>query len=244
MSPKLALAAAACLGVLGGVLSGCSPSVARSSLRAIDARERDRPYTLAEVDVGMLTLPAADLCPTSIAQCLTGDASVAVGIRSLYRFGRFAVGGGIDWATSLRSDPAPGPVEVKREHERTYFLFEGAMRYYPVQGKSLHVWVGPTAGLVVVQDAWSTLADREPYLEVDYIGPRSLSLGTVGGAVSAGVGLEWLFLPNWSLGTFARGGLWLLPDTRVTSPTLDQASLAGPQGMLQLGITGAYRIAL
>lgn len=215
-----------------------------AAAQAKDARARERPHTIAEVDVGLLTLPVTSLCTSSVTACLTGEASLALGIRNLYRFGPFAAGVGLHYATSLKVEPAGGPPEAERQHERAYFVVEGEFRYLPHRSRRLDWWVGATAGVVVVNDSWSTLADREPYSEADYIGPRALTLATVGGAAGGMTGVDWYFLDNWTLGTTLRAGGWFMPDTRAQTATGDLASLAGPSLVLQLAVTLSYRIAL
>jgi hypothetical protein len=215
-----------------------------ASRRAAAAREGDRPYTLAEVDVGLLTLPIASLCTTSFADCLTGDASLALGIRSFFRVRGFAIGAGIDWATSLVSEPANGPPEVKRQHERRYFLVETMFRWYALRTTNVEAYIGAQAGLIVVNDSWSTLADREPYSDADFIGPRAATLGTQGASFGAQAGLDWVFMRNASVGLFVRSSNFLLPDQRLRSPTGDTASLAGRVDVLHVGLAASYRIAL
>src|SRR5437868_3137173 len=59
-----------------------------SARRAAAAREMDRPYTMAELSGGLLSLPFADVCLTQDkASCSQGESSVAVGLANLYRTG-------------------------------------------------------------------------------------------------------------------------------------------------------------
>src|SRR5262245_61708271 len=73
-------------------------------------RERDRPHTLVELNTAFLLLPGALVCPQTLdpATCKRGEFSLVVGLQNFYRFGAFAVGAGIQWATTLRSDAALG----------------------------------------------------------------------------------------------------------------------------------------
>lgn len=244
-APRTALA----LVVASLTLACAAPALAQDTMpiasrRAAAAREGDRPYTLAEVDVGFLTLPIASLCTTSFAECLTGDASFALGIRSFYRTRGFAIGAGIDWATSLVSEPAKGPPEVGRQHERRYFLVETMFRWYALRATNVEAYIGAQAGLVVINDSWSTLADREPYSDADFIGPRAATLGTQGASFGAQAGVDWVFMRNASVGIFVRSSNFILPDERLRSPTGDTASLAGRVDVLHLGLAASYRIAL
>ena len=215
-----------------------------ASRRAIAAREMDRPYTLAEVEAGFLALPAADVCIRSTTDCEQGEGSLAVGIHNLYRVGPFGIGAGINWATTLRSDAARGADGLKREHSRSYFLVEGQFRYYALRGEEWEGWAGATLGGVVVNDSWSVLADREPYADTDFVGPRASTLGTEGLSAGLAIGMEWSFAPSWSLGTMLRYSNWFFPESPKPLPLNDPASLSGRVDMVALSIALAYRIAL
>jgi hypothetical protein len=236
----------------GALAAGASISLAPAALadesasarRAIAAREMDRPYTLAEVELGFLALPAADVCIRSTTDCEQGEGSLAVGIHNHYRFGSFTLGAGIDWATTLRSDAARGADGLKREHSRSYFLVEAQFRYYALRSNDWEGWVGATLGGVVVNDSWSVLADREPYADTDFVGPRSSTLGTEGLSAGVGVGAEWSFAASWALGTTLRYANWFFPQNPKPLPLNDPASLSGRVDMIALSITLAYRIAL
>lgn len=229
-----------------------------SSRRAIAAREMDRPYTLAELEVGFIGLPAADVCIQSTTDCSKGEGSLAVGIHNFYRVSSFGIGAGIDWATTLRTDAARGAPELQREHSRAYFLVEGMFRYYALRSKDWEGWGGVTFGAVVVSDSWSVLADRDPYADTRFVGPRASTLGTAGITAGIGIGAEWMFTPGWSVGTTLRYANWFLPERCIPSksegcdnttgnkplPLNDPASLSGRIDMVTLSISLAYRIAL
>jgi hypothetical protein len=212
--------------------------------RAEAAHEMDRPYTMAEVSGGVLALPGAEVCPTSLDQCSRGEVSLAVGIHNLYRYGPVGVGAGILWATTLRSDSAQGAEVLERDHSRRYFIVEGALRYYGIRVKSWELWAGGTLGMVVVNDSWSVKADRDPPADTAFVGPRAATLGTEGLATGVGVGTEFSFFQNWAFGANLRYSMWFLPDEREVSPTGDLASLSGRVDMFDVGLLLSYRIAL
>lgn len=243
---RRAILAAACAASVS--LAALAPAAradeSASSRRAIAAREMDRPYTLAEVELGLLALPAADVCIRSATDCEQGEGSLAVGIHNHYRFGSFTLGAGIDWATTLRSDAARGADGLKREHSRSYFLVEGQFRYYALRLNEWEGWVGATLGGVVVNDSWSVLADRDPYADTDFVGPRASTLGTEGLSTGVGIGAEWSFAPSWALGTTLRYANWFFPQDPKPLPLNDPASLSGRVDMFALSIALAYRIAL
>ena len=253
---SLSVCAIACGLLLAGAEARADGSSA--TRRAIAAREMGRPYTLAELELGFIGLPAADVCLRSPTDCEQGEGSLAVGIHNYYRFDAFGIGAGIDWATTLRSDSARGAPSLKRTHSRAYFLVEGMFRYYALRSKDWEGWAGATFGAVVVNDSWSVLADREPYADTDFVGPRGSTLGTAGLTAGIGVGAEWTFVPSWSIGATLRYANWFLPERCLPSksegcenttsnkplPLNDPASLSGRIDMVALSIALAYRIAL
>jgi hypothetical protein len=245
-SPSLRASA---LAALAG-LAVAAPSVtARAddttvALRAAAARESDRPHTIADANSGFLLLPGALVCPESLSTCKRGEFSFAVGLQNLYRFGPFGIGAGIQWATTLRSDAAGGDPSLQREHSRSYFLVEAQFRYYFLRSKAWEFWAGGTGGLVVVDDSWTTIANRDPTSQVELLGNYAETLGTEGLTLGAGASAEWTFLPNWSFGPSLLYSSWFLPTTRKISPTLDVASLAGRLDVIDVGIRIAYHIAL
>jgi hypothetical protein len=214
--------------------------------RAIAARKLDRPHTAVELSTGFLLLPGALVCPQSTAPetCQRGEFSFAAGLQNIYRFHAWAVGAGIQWAHTLRSDAANGDPSLQRQHSRSYFLVEALGRFYFLRSKAWDFWAGATVGLVVLNDSWSTIADRAPYEGTDNPGPKAATLGTEGFALGICAGAEWTFLPNWSFGPSIRYSNWVLPDQRAMSPTLDVASLAGRLDIFDVGIRVSYRIAL
>lgn len=217
---------------------------AASEAREVDLR--DVPHTTFGLGLGLLALPGAAVCPTP-QTCEPGEVSIGLVVQNLYHFSGFALGAGIDWAWGLRSEAAAGDPsgELSREHSRSYFVIDGLFRYYPVRfADDWEVWVGANAGVVIIRDSWSTVADREPYSESAMVGPRSPTMGTEGFEFGAGVGLQWSFVESGVFGSYFRYSNWLLPEERETAPTGDQASLAGRIDVLDFGLTVAYRLAL
>jgi hypothetical protein len=211
--------------------------------RATAAREMNQNYAMAELNAGFLALPAAEVCLKAVENCSHGEFSLALGIDNFYRFRAFAFGAGIAWATTLRRDAARGADELEREHSRRYFLVEAKVRYYFLRIAAWELWGGATLGGVVVRDAWSEKADREPYADTDLVGPRAAIVGTEGLSLGLGIGAEWSFAPNWSAGSKILYSNWIFQD-REKSPTNDIASLSGRVDMVSVGFIIAYRIAL
>src|SRR2546427_193516 len=81
--------------VLSAAFGACAiASGARADERVPYGSEADRPYTLAQLGVGLLTLPAADVCLRGRA-CTKGDNSIELDFWQLYRANHFfAVGAG------------------------------------------------------------------------------------------------------------------------------------------------------
>lgn len=230
--------AAAVMGYSKGALADESTA----AMRARAAREMGLPHVIAEAGAGFLALPGAEVCPNDSNACKRGEFSLAVGLRSLYRYKMFGFGAGIQWATTVRSDSARGAPELERDHSRSYFLVEGAFRWYFFRNKSWDVWTGASFGGVVVNDSWS--AKKDPYKDTTIVGPRAATLGTEGVTVGASVGGEWSFASNWSFGPMVRYASWFLPGTRERSPTLDVASLSGRVDMFDVSVQIVYRISL
>jgi hypothetical protein len=215
-----------------------------SARRASVALDQNYTHTLISVNVGLLSLPAADVCPRSRTSCEKGETSVSFGVFNQYRFGRIGLGASVAWASSLVAGAAPGAPELKREHDRSYFLVEGQARYYGIRAGRWEWWGGVTLGGVIVKDAWSVITDREPFAGTSFVAPSSAIISTEGLAAGVAIGGEWTVASNWFLGTTLRYAKWLLPTTPRQAPTRDSASLSGNVDALDFGLLIAYRIAL
>jgi hypothetical protein len=225
-----------CLAAFGASLSA---SPARAEIVA-PSEPIDRPYTVAQLGVGLLTLPAADVCLRG-RPCTKGDNSIELDFWQLYRANRhFAVGAGATVALVPVTDNPPSP--VPRTHTRSYFLVEATTRYYLVRAPTFEGWLGLTAGGVIVSDRYGV--DRDEMSMAAIIGPRASTVRTEGGAIGALLGANWSFAPNWALGINARYMQWFLPHQAATTVFLDRASLTGEQSALNVGISCSYRIAL
>ncbi|WP_437769091.1 hypothetical protein WMF27_10225 [Sorangium sp. So ce281] len=239
---------AACAAALAALLISAPGRAdeSRAARRAVAARERGFPYTMVEVSSGVMTLPGADVCPVSLAPgaCEQGETSVSLGIHNLYRFRDIGFGAGIFWAATLTSDAARGAPGLERDHARSYFMLDGLFRYYALRVRSSEWWAGVTIGGVVVNDSWSVEADRNPYSDTAYVGPRAATLGTEGVAAGLAIGGDWAFADNWSVGSHIRYSSWFLPEQRKVSPTGDLASLSQRVDMFNIGVLIAYRLAL
>jgi len=213
-----------------------------STRRALAARGVDRPYTLAQLGLGLLTLPAADVCLKS-RPCTKGDSSIGIDFWQMYRANRsFAVGAGASVALVPTTDNPPSEAGIDRSHTRSYFLVEGQGRYYAIVSPSFEAWIGATAGIVIVSDRYSI--DDPSKRTWALIGPRSSSVSTEGATVGALFGTEWSFAPNWALGFSARYMQWFLPHEPATTVFLDRATLTDQQSAIHVGISCSYRIAL
>lgn len=214
--------------------------------RAAAAREMDRGYMMAELGAGFLTLPTT-ICLTSLTDCDKGEASVSLALHNIYRYRAFGFGAGIQWATTLRGDDIEDTSnypELEREHSRRYFMVEGQFRWYGIRTSAWEFYAGITVGGVVVNDSWTTKADRQPAADTAFVGPRAATIGTEGLLAGLGLGAEWTFASNWSFGTRLGYASWFLPSRRERSPTGDLASLSGRVDSFDVGLALAYRIAL
>ncbi len=203
----------------------------------------DRPYTVAQLGVGLLTLPAADVCLQGRA-CTKGDNSIELDFWQIYRATRqFAVGAGATVALVPVTDnpPSPDPT-IARTHTRSYFLVEAQGRYYFVHARTFEAWLGITAGGVIVSDRYAIDIDEKSTAAI--IGPRASTVRTEGGAIGGLLGSNWHFAPNWAFGFSIRYMQWFLPHEPATTVFLDRASLSGEQRAFNFGISCSYRIAL
>jgi len=205
-----------------------------------------RPYTLAQLGVGLLTLPAADVCLTA-TQCSKGDTSVEIDFWQMYRASpAFAIGAGASFALRPTTDTPTTQMMaesgVTRSHTRSYFLVEAQGRYYWLRFETIEAWFGATAGGVIVSDRYAVEGGEQPTAAL--IGPRSSTVRTEGGALGLLLGGQWSFAPNWGLGISARYMRWFLPHEAATSVFLDRATLTDQQSVLNFGISCSYRIAL
>jgi hypothetical protein len=222
----------------------CLADDSRGARRAVAARERSLPYTMVEVNAGVYALPAAKVCPTSLDQCQTGEVSLTLGLSNQYDFGPFGFGAMINWATTLRNDAARGAPELERDHSRRYFIIETFFRYTFVQKKKYEFWALGTLGGLGVSDSWTVKQDRSPPGGVQFIGPKSSTIGTLGVAFGPAVGGDYILIDNLSFGGTLGYENWILPFKPKTSPTGDVASLSGRLDVFHLGISLAYRLPL
>ncbi len=201
------------------------------------------PHAAFQLGVGMLALPAAEACPVSGPngpECEPAETALGFALQSLARVDNFGFGGGITWAFGLRPTTGAGHDSLERQHSRSYFLVEGHFRYYLPRLAIWDSWVGASMGFVIVNDSWTTLADRDPYADTDFVGPRAVSLRTEGFAAALGAGVDWRFAKRWKFGTHVRYSNWLLPTEREATPLGDLASLAGRVDSLDVGLVVGY----
>jgi hypothetical protein len=205
----------------------------------------DRPVGMAEGGVGVLTLPAAEVCVERSTGCKQGDVSFAVEAWQLYRpklrwaFGAGLLLGLIPTATPPRQDQEPPGVE--RDHTRSYMTVEGMVRYYPYVGEHLEVWVGAIGGLVVVSDRFTVSGDLD---ERALAGSRGVTIRTEGGSLGAGVGFAYELTRRWAFVGNLRYAEWFLPRVPAKDPLGTEASLAGRNAVFSLAFGIAYRVDL
>jgi hypothetical protein len=204
--------------------------------------ENRRPYALFQAGGAFVAIPFAELCNVSEDDCQPGETSLGITLHSLARLGDFGFGAGITYTFGLRPTNVAGDPGLERKHSRSYFQVEGEFRYYPPRLGELEWWVGATVGGVVINDSWTTPADREPYADTAFVGPRSLTLSTEGLAAGIAIGGQWRFYDQFILGTRLRYGNWLLPPERERTPLGDLASFAGRIDILEGGVVLGYML--
>ena len=210
-----------------------------------DVDERARIKTVFIAGLGLLALPAADVCPSNQAACEPGENGLALSLHALGEIYDFAFGAGITFAFGLKPGEAVDPDgTLEREHGRSYFLVEGVFRYYLPTFGDWHTWVGSTLGAAIVNDSWTTIEDREPYDDTAFVGPRAVTLSTEGIALGIGIGGYWLITDEWFFGTHLRYANWIFPGDRSVTPVGDSASLDGRVDVIDVGLTGGFRLPL
>ena len=223
------------------VSNGVNPSAERllSGFAALD-----RPHGIIEGNVGVLTLPAAEVCVERSTGCKEGDLSFALEAWPLYRanvdfaFGAGVVLGLIPTAHPPHDDP-PG---IERDQTRSYFTFEGTARYYPVVAKSVEWWLGLTGGLVVVNDTFKVVT--HPPDDRALLGTSGVAIRTEGGTVGVATGFAYELTPHWSFIGTARYSRWFLPVVPATDPLGDEASLIGENSVVSGAFGVGYRLPL
>jgi hypothetical protein len=199
----------------------------------------DQPMGIAEGNVGLLTLPAAEVCAERSAGCKRGDVSFALEVWQLYRMNqRVAFGAGLVLGLIPTAHPRQDPEVVERDHTRSYLTVEGALRYYPYVGESVEIWGGLVGGLVVVNDRFQVANGRD---DRALLGTRGVTIRTEGGSVGVATGLAYRISEHWSLGGTFRYTTWFLPQRPATDPLGSEASLTGRNTVLSVGVGLAYR---
>jgi hypothetical protein len=215
-----------------------APSRLRSGFAALD-----RPHGIIEGGAGILTLPAAEVCVERSTGCKQGDLSFAAETWQLFRANvRFAFGAGIVLGLIPTAHPPhEDPPGIERDTTRSYLTFDGTIRYYPVVLRDVEWWIGVTGGLVVVNDRFQVVGERD---DRALLGPRGVTLRTEGGALGLATGLAYELGPHWSLTGTLRYAEWFLPTEPASDSFGDEASLTGTNLVISMAFGLAYRLAL
>ncbi|MEB2311525.1 MAG: hypothetical protein OZ921_12360 [Sorangiineae bacterium] len=236
------LAAAALTLTLGGAARG--EPAAPPGLDVERHRARPERLGVAELGLGWLVLPGADVCAERGAgDCSEGDTSPILRIAPLYRASPlFDVGAGITLGLIPTTDaPRQDPPGITRDHSRRYLMVEALARYYPYLGESFEAWVGPSGGLVVVGDTYATSSGSD---DKALVGPRGVTIRTEGYALGLAAGLTYRLDAHWTLGGDLRYGGWFLPSEPASDPLGDEASLSGRNAVLSATVNVGYRVPL
>jgi hypothetical protein len=201
-----------------------------------------RPTGMAEGNVGILTLPAAEVCVERSAGCSKGDVVFALEGWQLYRATRrWAFGAGVVVGLVPTAHPKQPPEAIPRDHTRSYYTFEGMLRYYPYVGKDFEAWTGILGGLVVVSDSFDVIDKTD---DRALLGGRGVTIRTEGGSLGLAGGFAYGMSEHWSLLGSLRLSEWFLPREPATDPLGSEASLTGPNTAVMLGFGVAYRASL
>lgn len=234
----------ALMGVLLTRNGYAEPSGSEST--SLDAeRSRYNLTGMAELGVGLLTLPAADVCTdrSTASGCKKGDSSLMLEGWQLIRTSRrFTAGAGLTLGIRPTTDEpinqAPG---IERAHRRGYLAIEGLGRYYPYTSPTWEFWLGATTGLVVLSDTYSS-TEGQPAQAL--VGPRGVTTRTEGFTLGLALGVDRPIVGSWTMGASFRYGFWMLPDIAAKTPFGDEASLTGRNSMFLIGLNIGYRVNL
>jgi hypothetical protein len=201
-----------------------------------------RPAGMAEANVGVLTLPGAEVCVERSAGCSQGDVVFALEGWELYRATkRWAFGAGAVVGLVPTAHPKQPPEAVPRDHTRSYLTFEGMLRYYPYVGKDFEWWTGVQGGLVVVSDRFDVVDETD---DRALLGGSGVTIRTEGGSIGIATGFAYGLSEHWSLLGSLRLSEWFLPKEPARDPLGSEASLTGRNGALILGFGISYRASL
>jgi hypothetical protein len=202
----------------------------------------DRPIGMAEANVGVLTLPDAEVCAQRSAGCNNGDLSFALEGWEIYRANlRLAFGAGFMLGLIPIAHPRQAPEAIERDHTRSYLTVEGVFRYYPYVGETMEVWIGPVGGLVVLSDQFQVANIQD---DRALLGTRGVTIRTEGGSIGAGTGFAYQLAEHWALIGSFRFTQWFLPSKPATDPLGSEASLTGKNTAFSLSFGVAYRLPL
>ena len=215
-----------------------SPERLRSGFAALD-----RPHGMIEGGAGVLTLPGAEVCVERSTGCKQGDLSFAPETWQLYRANTsFAFGAGIVLGLIPTAHPPhEDPAGIERDQTRSYLTFEGTARYYPVVLQKVEWWIAVVGGMVVVNDNFQVVAERD---DRALLGPRGVTIRTEGASVGFGTGFAYELTSHWSFTGTARFSEWFLPTVPARDSFGDEASLKGNNEVISVAFGLAYRLAL
>ncbi len=214
-----------------------SPARLKSGFEAMT-----RPAGMAEGNLSVLTLPGAEVCVQRNTGCKHGDVVFGVEGWEFYRWNQhWAFGAGVMLGLLPTAYPRSPPEVVPRDHTRSYFSFEGMLRYYPYVSQRLEAWVGAFGGLVVVSDRFQEIDGND---DRALLGSQGVTLRTEGGSLGLAAGLARSLGEHVSLLGSLRISQWFLRFTPEHDPLGDQASLTGSNTAIMLGLGVAYRASL
>ncbi len=209
------------------------------------AFDRSSFHGKAEVGLGLLGLPTAEVCTNRhiFLGCKRGDSSPMLELWQLFRPSPlFSAGAGITIGLFPIADaPKQEAQGVSRDHKRGYLTAEGIVRFYWLRGPVWESWIGATGGLVVVSDTYAT---NNATTDRAFIGPRGITIRSEGYTLGIATGVAKSLTDAWSVGASLRYGLWSLPRTPARDTLGDEASLIGRVATIVIGVNVGYRLKL
>jgi hypothetical protein len=215
----------------------------------------DRPHTVAELEAGIIALPAAPISPanrgggTPLGTIGNGDATVQTGLHLLYRATReWAFGAGALFAPRPTNDANYGGASgLSRSHSRSYLFMGGEARYFPLRSRWFEGWFGLTGGALIISDRFT---DNSAPAVPSILGTNQINVSTEGFAIGVQAGLDYLLTDQWVVGLTLRADRWILPSEKPFSQTTscdpigDCPTLTGSVAAFEMGLKVGYRIPL
>jgi len=236
---------------LGSPARADDPSDMQKWNEALDRGLISRPHTIAEFEIGAIVLPSAPISAgqkggnVGPLQIGTGDATIQVGVHTLYRATPiWAIGATVLFAPDPTTDTGyglGGQSGLSRSHSRDYFFVGAEGRFIPLHYRLFEGWLGIQAGGIIIADRFTTTNAGAYAAPVGYPQVNERTEGLSGGFQA---GLSYSFSESFLVGFTLRANGWLLPSTPQCDALNDCATLSHSAIVYEGGFLFGYRLPL